>query len=65
MRQNLIPSFLFFDNYTKKVIKICTQNLFCELLNEWNMPALIINNSEYKWNEYNEKIASFLNLNQG
>ncbi|WP_042161214.1 hypothetical protein [Paenibacillus gorillae] len=39
-----------------------TQDIFCELLNEWNIPSKIIRNSDYSWDEYNKEICEFLQI---
>ncbi|GGG69687.1 hypothetical protein [Paenibacillus radicis (ex Gao et al. 2016)] len=39
-----------------------TQDIFCELLNEWNIPSKIIRNSDYSWDEYYKGISNFLRL---
>lgn len=39
-----------------------TQDLFCELLNEWHIPTKVIKNSDNNWDEYYKIIRSFLRL---
>lgn len=39
-----------------------TQEIFCELLKEWEIPALVIKNSDYNWDEHYDNIRGFLGL---